>query len=180
MFKLIKMENPSIPCELCGQEIPFNDYINHVNICQHRTSILNMLNPMLNSFISQHNVGTVINFNSNMDFNFTLNSNVQIINIEDMLDSYELNNMISEMIGNVNHGVNNLDEAITNVTMESMLCSNNIDTDVKCSICLDSLCEENDKQIVKTTCNHYFHRSCIVTWLREHRKCPLCQKDFNE
>ena len=176
------MDNPTIPCELCGQEIAFNDYISHVDVCQHRRSILNILNPMLNSFLSQHQMGTIINFGSNIDFNF--DSNVQILNIEDMMDSYELNNIISEMIGNVNHGVNNLDDAITDVTVESMLCSNDMDTDVKCSICLDDLCEETeestDKKIVKTTCNHYFHRNCITTWLREHRNCPLCQNDFNE
>lgn len=178
------MENPTIPCELCGQEIAFSDYISHVDVCQHRRSILNILNPMLNSFLSQRQMGTIINFGSNIDFNFDNNSNVQILNIEDMMDSYELNNMISEMIGTVNHGVNNLDDAITDVTAESMLCSNDMDTDVKCSICLDDLCEGNeenpDKKIVKTTCNHYFHRSCITTWLREHRNCPLCQNDFNE
>ena len=180
------MDNPMIPCELCGQEIAFNDYISHVDVCQHRRSILNILNPTLNSFLSQRQMRTIVNFGSNIDFNFGSNSNnnVQIVNIEDMLDSYELNNMISEMIGNVNHGVNNLNDAITDVTVESMLCSNDMDTDVKCSICLDDLCEGNeesaDKKIVKTRCNHYFHRNCIVPWLREHRKCPLCQNDFNE
>ena len=172
------MDNPMIPCELCGQEIHFNDYIGHVDICQHRRSILNILNPMLNSFLSQRQMGTIINFGSNIDFNF--DSNVQIVNIEDMMDSYELNNMISEMIGVVNHGVNNMDDAITDVTIESMLSSNDMDMDIKCSICLDDLCEGNDKQVVKTKCNHYFHRKCIVTWLREHRNCPLCQNDFNE
>ncbi len=177
------MDNPMIPCELCGQDISFNDYISHVNLCQHRTSILNILNPMLNSFLFQRQMGTVINLGSNIDFNFG-NSNIQIMNIEDMLDSYELNNMISELIGNVNHGVNNLEDTITNITVESMLYSNGIDKDIKCSICLDDLCEgnqeSNDNKIVKTTCNHYFHRNCITTWLREHRNCPLCQKDFNE
>jgi hypothetical protein len=177
------MDNPMIPCELCGQEISFNDYISHVNVCQHRRSILNLLNPMLNSFLFQRQMGTIVNLGSNIDFNFD-NSNIQIVNIENMLDSYEVNNMISEMIGYVNHGVNNLEDAITNVTTDSILNSNDIDKDIKCSICLDDLCEEiqesNDKKIVKTTCNHYFHRSCITTWLREHRNCPLCQKDFNE
>lgn len=177
------MDNPMIPCELCGQDVSFNDYISHVNVCQHRTSILNILNPMLNSFLSQRQMGSITNFGSNIDFNFD-NNNIQIVNIENMLDSYEVNNMISEMIGYVNHGVNNLEDAITNVTTDSILNSNDIDKDIKCSICLDDLCEEiqesNDKKIVKTTCNHYFHRSCITTWLREHRNCPLCQKDFNE
>ena len=172
------MNNPMLPCELCGQEIAFNDYLSHVDVCQQRRSILNVLNPMLNSFLSQHEVGTIINFSSNIDFNIDFNSNIQVVNIENMMNSYELNNMISEMIGNVNHGVNQLEDAITDVTVDAMLCSNDMDIDVKCSICLDELC--NDQQIAKTTCNHYFHRSCITTWLREHRNCPLCQNDFNE
>lgn len=174
------MENPSIPCELCGVEVPFDNYIGHVEICQHRSSILNILNPMLNSFLSGQQIDTVIHFGSNNDF--SLNSNIRLVNIEDMMDSYELNNMISEMIGNVNHGVNNLEDAIHDVSIETLLSSNDNDTDIKCSICLDSMCESNSSnlQIVETTCHHFFHRNCIVTWLREHRKCPLCQKDFNE
>lgn len=176
------MENPSIPCELCGIEVPFDNYIGHVEICQHRSSILNILNPMLNSFLSGQQVDTVIHFGSNNML--PLNSNIRLLNIEDMLDSYELNNMISEMIGNVNHGVNNLEEAIRDVSIDEMLSSNDNDDDIKCSICLDSMSESNSSndnhRVVKTTCHHFFHRECIVKWLREHRKCPLCQKDFNE
>ena len=170
-------ENPTIPCELCGNIISFNDYIRHVEICQHRSSIMNILNPMLNSFLVENNINTVINLGSNIDFN--MDSNVRIVNIENMLDSYEMNNMISELIGNVNHGVNNLEDAIKEISADELLMSNNMDEDANCSICLDNLIESSN-QIVKTHCNHYFHKDCITTWLRDNRKCPLCQFDFND
>jgi len=39
-----------------------------------------------------------------------------------------------------------------------------------CPICLDSL--EHD--VVLTPCQHYYHYSCIIRWLREKNVCPIC------
>ena len=50
------MDNPMIPCELCGQEISFNDYISHVNVCQHRRSIFESIESYVEFvFISTSN-----------------------------------------------------------------------------------------------------------------------------
>ena len=99
-----------------------------------------------------------------------------------------MNNIISEMIGVVHHGVNDMDEAITEMN------EGELDKETKCSICLetfDDILSKNDssnisnsnvinRSIVKTKCNHLFCKPCITKWFQENNKCPLCLFDFNE
>jgi len=43
---------------------------------------------------------------------------------------------------------------------------------ITCSICFEAISNRNKKSL---NCNHYFHRNCINTWLREQNNCPLCR-----
>ncbi len=43
-----------------------------------------------------------------------------------------------------------------------------------CSIC----CQELDNDVCKTSCNHTFHKRCIVSWSRHGDKCPICRDDL--
>ena len=48
-----------------------------------------------------------------------------------------------------------------------------------CCICLDSLLDiESQENVIKTKCDHYYHRSCIKGWLQSDNElninCPLC------
>lgn len=156
------MDNPTIPCELCMRNVPFNDYIDHVELCRHRSSVLNLLNPLLNTFLQSNNI---------IDDDVT-----HIASIEDLVDEYQMNSIIAEMIGNVHHGVNDIDDAITDVNVSD------IEKDSKCSICLDSFDtqQQQQQQIVKTKCNHLFCKPCITKWFQENNKCPLCLFNFND
>ncbi|KAG0237322.1 cytochrome c oxidase subunit 1 [Actinomortierella wolfii] len=50
--------------------------------------------------------------------------------------------------------------------------------DATCSICL---CEyEDDEELRKMPCLHYFHKSCVDEWLKLHKSCPLCKRDIDE
>ncbi|KAF8942457.1 hypothetical protein BGZ47_006459 [Haplosporangium gracile] len=50
--------------------------------------------------------------------------------------------------------------------------------DAVCAICL---CEyEDDQELRKMRCTHYFHKECVDEWLRLHRNCPLCKRDIEE
>lgn len=141
-----------------------------MEVCQHRNSILNMLNPMLNTFLQNHSVGVNINTSNIMS------SNLRMIHLEDLVDSYEMNNIISEMIGSVNHGVIDMESAMNTVDFDEV-----IDTEHNsCSICLESFENMSNCTISKTLCNHYFCTPCITKWLQQNRKCPLCCFDFNE
>lgn len=42
-----------------------------------------------------------------------------------------------------------------------------------CSICLEE--DQLTTELYKTPCNHYFHNSCIETWLERSGTCPLCR-----
>lgn len=42
----------------------------------------------------------------------------------------------------------------------------------ECSICICEL----DKDTVKTDCGHYYHKGCIVPWIKIHNRCPVCSE----
>lgn len=50
-----------------------------------------------------------------------------------------------------------------------------------CSICLDGFYDEESKQVsqevIKTKCNHHFHRECLRQLLTK-LTCPLCRNDM--
>ena len=141
--------NPTIPCEICEQQVPYNDYKEHIGIRQQRSSILNLLNPMMNSFLSTENM-----------------------NILDFVDTTQMNNIILEMTGNVNNGVHEIGEAIQIVKKED------IEVDLECSICVENLSSVVNT-VIKTKCGHYFCRDCIIRWFKDNNKCPLCLYNFN-
>lgn len=55
--------------------------------------------------------------------------------------------------------------ALTNMEME------------ECVICKETFI--SDKQICTLTCKHYFHVTCIVKWLSQQKRCPLCWTEIN-
>ena len=166
---------PSIPCEICSQLIPYDEYINHLEICQHRTSVLNILNPMLNTFLQNHTASIQFDFGSNDIFNGG-GSNFRAVSLENLLDSYEMNNIMSEFLGSVASGWTDIEGAISNVPREDV-----VDSNLRCPVCLESLVNiDSNVAVSKTVCDHYFCRPCITKWLQENRCCPLCNRDFNE
>lgn len=48
-----------------------------------------------------------------------------------------------------------------------------------CSICLESYSEGDTAcESISTECNHVFHQECILEWLRQNDRCPLCRIDL--
>ncbi|CAN6843633.1 unnamed protein product [Brassica oleracea] len=45
--------------------------------------------------------------------------------------------------------------------------------DADCCICLSSY--EDGTELVTLPCNHHFHSTCIVKWLKMNATCPLCK-----
>ena len=45
-----------------------------------------------------------------------------------------------------------------------------------CCICLCP-CEAGDT-LITLTCAHVFHKECGSRWLKEKRKCPVCQHEI--
>ena len=46
---------------------------------------------------------------------------------------------------------------------------------VNCAICLEPIVISDTENIFKTDCQHYFHNICILQWLIESKKCPICR-----
>jgi hypothetical protein len=143
------------------------------------------LNSLLNSDDDeQDNESTQIILNSDMFFINNSNNSViplsrsanELFNIIPILfsettrDSYEINLEIQEMTGgNVLVPVKNREKAYTIIE--------ELDHDLSCVICLD---KPENKQFVRTTCNHVYCKDCIDKWFEMNSKCPICKKDFND
>ena len=56
-----------------------------------------------------------------------------------------------------------------------------LEVDDLCSICLESY-EVHEKICfaINHTCTHYFHLECMLTWLLDHDKCPMCSARYLE
>jgi hypothetical protein len=48
----------------------------------------------------------------------------------------------------------------------------------ECPCCFE--CFDANEVIVKTPCQHYFHRRCLESWLKLAKTCPLCRNDIEE
>ena len=44
-----------------------------------------------------------------------------------------------------------------------------------CSICLDYL----NNNSAGLECNHYYHKDCIISWLKEKAECPNCRNNLS-
>lgn len=47
-------------------------------------------------------------------------------------------------------------------------------SNIECVICLES----DNKNFVKTSCNHSYHERCITQWLTIKPNCPICREEF--
>ncbi len=45
----------------------------------------------------------------------------------------------------------------------------------ECAICTNEYTEEDDITPLPCNVSHYFHTSCIETWLKQKTECPLCR-----
>jgi E3 ubiquitin-protein ligase RNF115/126 len=52
------------------------------------------------------------------------------------------------------------------------------DGKAECSICMDNV--EVGTDVTTLPCNHWFHRDCVVAWLKEHDTCPHCRKAITD
>lgn len=47
-------------------------------------------------------------------------------------------------------------------------------SDTHCVICLDEM--SSSASLLVLPCDHYFHETCLSSWLRIRNTCPLCQE----
>ena len=47
--------------------------------------------------------------------------------------------------------------------------------DDECPICMDGF---DEKRGIRITCEHAFHKECIVEWLQGDNRCPVCRYEY--
>jgi hypothetical protein len=53
------------------------------------------------------------------------------------------------------------------------------DTEHACAICQDTLQPDQEGRKLNA-CGHWFHKTCIDTWLERNVHCPVCRHDIRE
>ena len=86
-------------------------------------------------------------------------------------NEYEFNLMLSNLVGNVEKGIDNLDNVSKVINSANEFTKNE-----SCAICQDELQQLYDQNIIlrKLTCNHTYCEKCIKTWLEKNVRCPVC------
>jgi len=69
---------------------------------------------------------------------------------------------------------NLITKVLTSVVNNSEDSSNNNDTEISCSICLEVMDEEEGNLYTISECKHTFHIHCIKEWKKQSKKCPFC------
>ena len=87
-----------------------------------------------------------------------------------VLDEYTLNSAISESLGAVEVGVEDVD-----AVSERCLTGARAGSPLNCPICLEPVrCDA--RRLVQ--CEHTFCDACITPWLMQSKKCPLCMSEL--
>jgi hypothetical protein len=114
---------------------------------------------IINDAISnQNNNNSILNHHNSIEFNEMQNG----------IDFYEWQNR------NI---------YIQEVTKKFIIINNNDNIYKKlknqdCPICLNNFIE--NKNIIKTECEHFFHKFCIYEWIyNKHNSCPVCRDKLN-
>jgi len=102
-------------------------------------------------------------------------------NEDNQTDAYEIPEIPEINIVIDNNTINNTNNNTTNNTNNNIIDNNTIDNlrkkhiriNDECVICLLNL---KKKKTIKTKCDHTFHHTCLLKWLRVDNICPICRR----
>ena len=151
-------ENDLIPCEICNNLIPFENYNQHLVECsvpRFNQSDFPPLNLETDSILTRENRerNRLLSFINDID---------ELINRLSGVETYD--NLINLDSNNVVVGVDKIEDFVTKKKEE-----------IQCPICT-----ETKNEIGETICGHKFCYECIEEWLKESKKCPICMKELNQ
>lgn len=199
-------EDEFIPCELCETMIPFQQYQQHVLTCRGtvmpsavfnyriQDDVLGMVQiPIPMSLLQrvasrmhapddedhESDSNEVVPQSEQQRQRMLLRLRVIEYNTPETMpleDSYEINSMLSELIGNVDCGIPDIQRVTEVVPKED---AEALDADAICPICQDvfnDLCKQ-DVCLRKTLCHHTFCDPCLAKWFGRSKRCPMCMAD---
>lgn len=84
------------------------------------------------------------------------------------ISDFEFNTLLSDMVENKNVGFSS--NEINNICIVT---KENLFNQEQCAICLIEFTNGILKR--KLICDHIFCEQCIITWLSNHKECPICR-----
>lgn len=98
--------------------------------------------------------------------------------IEDAMEAFTIQNERRDRIERFIQSTMDMDKPPAESATDDMISSLSVNqceekTEESCSICLMQF--DVGDEILKTKCEHGFHKMCIETWLKTNIKCPLCR-----
>ena len=131
----------------------FRNYFNNSNV---NSNII--INPFDNVIINSNNNFSQIN---NIVTNI-INNNIN--EVEPPNNSYEELTQISNRVGIVSVGIDNIDDVSTPIiSLKSEICP---------------ICIQKENNLRLTLCNHTFCDLCLQKWLKDNNKCPICMQNL--
>ena len=107
----------------------------------------------------------------------------EIPEINIVIDNNTINNTNNNTTNNTNNNIidNNTNNNTNNNIIDNNTNNNTIDNlrkkhiriNDECVICLLNL---KKKKTIKTKCDHTFHHTCLLKWLRVDNICPICRR----
>jgi hypothetical protein len=158
----------TIPCEYCNMMISSNEYLDHNCVSQENiftiddydddddctleryiTSSYQLSGQNLRTFLNDHNISVYGSSPSGSS------------EISNRSISYEVNN---ESIG----------KGISNINKVSNIIHKTGSIQGICPICQDEYCNISGNMRI-LVCSHIYCDACIMKWLKDNKKCPICQ-----
>ena len=109
------------------------------------------------------------------NLNFNIQQNINMVNFNLNLINNLLNNNPYQNVGNSDNyeSLSQLDMDVKKEGLDINKVSEIIDSteEKNCPICFDDF---QDTTLRKLKCSHIFCQECLVEWLSENKKCPVC------
>ena len=131
------------------------NYLNNSNV--NSNIIINQLNPFDNNILNNNNISQINSLVTNI-----INNNIN--EVEPPNNSYEELTQISNRVGIVSVGIDNIDDVSTPIiSLKSEICP---------------ICIQKENNLRLTLCNHTFCDLCLQKWLKDNNKCPFVCKTY--
>jgi hypothetical protein len=184
----------SIPCEICGQSIPFGLFSRHMTECHSNINsrARNIVYP-ISYFIPEDEDIFIDDEEDDDDIDRYITSSSQVdgnlrtflnnhFNRVDRRNSGSLGNsppahislVISSSLGSERGGEKIEIGVIADIDKISVLSNAKLEDEIICVICQDVISSTYRTLI----CYHIYCDECISEWFKTKTKCPICQKDF--
>ncbi|XAR53128.1 Ubiquitin--protein ligase [Bertholletia excelsa] len=89
-----------------------------------------------------------------------------------------LEELIQQMMQNERLGPPPAPRSVIEALPAALLTQENLVTDPRCPVCKEEF--EVGEEVKVMPCKHFYHRDCIVPWLRMHDTCPVCRYELRE